>query len=232
MLLFFRRQNILGLRSLLSVLVVLFLFRPPILKAADSGKIEQLLNEVKNNSRQFKVSEFEAKADLSTKSKQNLVFETTGYLSGSYLNQDSPPTSPFSTENSSVYEYKAGIEKQWSSGIHSEFSYSLSDTSNSFQNGTNNDFLNPKLQLSLSTNLFQDIVSSRYSHLKEEIASSAKAIEINRKVEQKQTLANSLLAFATLLEKKEERELQAKLCREVKTQSVKLEKKKQRRSIS
>ena len=200
--------------------------------STNQSKIESLLSDVKASSSQIKISGYEADSNSETTRKDGLVFDFTGYLEGKYTHQEPPQTTPFSLSDASTFEYGVGFSKLWASGISTDLSYSLIDTDQSFFSGASNQFLTPRLELTLSANIFQDLVHRRYAHLNNEITETLSSIEHGKKLSQKNLLANSLLTFSTLLEKKEELNLELQICEKTKVQSAKLSRRRKRQTAS
>jgi hypothetical protein len=194
--------------------------------------IERFLFEIKNNSPQFKITNSENSSSLILKEKENLIFKLNGFLLANHTDQKSPPTSPFSSSSRKKNEYGFGVSKLWETGFNSEVNYTISDVSDSFFSGNKNVFITPKLELILTSNVFQDLFNNRYEYLNEEINKNIESIKINNKVSQKKILTDSLVGFASLLEQKEELGLQKLLCEKSRVQSEKLNKKRKRRSVS
>ena len=201
-------------------------------QSKDLANIGDLLNDIKQNSIEMSLSQSEEQSELIINESRKLIFRPTGSLETIYTSQDSPQVSPFSKSHTQGLEYQLGFQKLWRFGVHSEISYTLQDRSNVFFNGINNQFLNPKLSLNLSTQLFQDILHDRYHYLEREIHTSEDAIRIQKKVRQKNILIQGLFDFSTILLIEEELGFQKDLCEQTRVQSKKLREKKKRQSIS
>lgn len=194
--------------------------------------VTSFLSDVNKHSLEIKILGSQNESSHLTLNKELLMFNTTGFLKGSYSNQENAQTSPFSSAQSTVYEYGAGLSKLWTSGIKSELSYSLQDSNTSFYSGANNAFIAPTLSLSLKANIFQDIFAKRYQHLEKRNLHQKESEDLEHKINQKNLLAQSLVDYSYLLEVKEELKLQAQLCEKTKIQARKLEEKNKRQSVS
>jgi len=215
------------------IIVVSFGLISSFVFASDSlVAIEKYLHKVKESSLQIKISDNESQSNLVLNNKNRLIFEPSGYASASYLSENSPPKSPFSTSKVRDYEYEIGVNKLWQGGISTNLSYGLSNISNSFFSGNENNYLLPKLQLTLTSNLVQDLVYRRYDNLEKEIANSAQAIKMESNISRKKLLIQSLLDLSSLLEIEDEQILQTSLCKETEVQVQKLKQKRKRGSVS
>ena len=197
-----------------------------------SPHIDRLLIDLRNKSPQIKVIENEKASELISSESGYLIFNMKGFLETNYTDQESPPTSPFSTASTRISRYNLGMEKIWESGIKTELSYSLQNREQSFFSGLNQSFLTPTVQISFLSHLFQDIFRGRYRHLSQGIIKKSKFIEMERLVDQKNILAQGLLNFSRILIQEEELKFQESLCGQVNVQSKKLAKKMKRQSIS
>ncbi len=197
-----------------------------------SGVINQLLEKVTASAYSLKAVESTNLANQILLDADLFVFEPTAFIRGSYSNQDIIPTSPFSAANSKVKEYELGASKLWSSGIQSDLTYLYQDSATSFPSRSDFIFQSPKVQLTLSTGIFKDLIYNRYSHLIENQKLSKKASALNSKIDKKAVVIQSLLDFSALLEQEQSLSLQQEICKQTRTQAKHLKVKRQRKSVS
>ncbi len=197
-----------------------------------SGIINQLLEKVTTSAYSLKAVENTNLANQVLLDADLFIFEPTAFIRGSISDQDVVPTSPFSPSNSKVIEYELGASKLWSSGIQSDLTYLYQDSATSFPSRADFIYQSPKIQLTLTTSIFQDLIYNRYSHLMENQKLSKKASELTSKIDKKAVVIQSLLDFSTLLEQEQSLELQQEICKQTSTQAKHLKVKRQRRSVS
>ena len=197
-----------------------------------SGVINHLLERVTQSAYSVKATE---SSNISTQillDADLFVFEPTAYIRGSYNNQKVIPTSPFSPSNSRAIQYELGVSKLWTSGIQSDLNYLYQNNATYFPARSNFIYQTPKVQLTLTTSIFQDLVYNRYSHLVENKKLSKKASKLSSKIDKKSVIVKSLIDFSALLEQEQSLNLQTEICKQTRTQSKHLAVKRKRRSVS
>ncbi len=194
--------------------------------------INDFLKTISQNSLHLKKIQSEAQASLAVNNSELLIFESTGYLSGSYDNRKTAPTSPFASTDSNALTYGVGWSKLWKQGLSSELSYSLSDSETNFSNRPNFSFLSPQLSLTLKTDLFKDLIYGQYGYLEKENKAKNDLSSIEYQVNSKNILIQALFDLATIMASDEDLSLQNKLCKETRVQGRKLSQKRKRGSIS
>lgn len=199
---------------------------------ASSSTIKSLLNDIKNKSLEIKIAENNFKYQSILNERELNIFEPSSFARLSYTNQDTPPTSPFAPSNSLVSEFEAGMSKIWKSGIESNVTYLLRDSTTSFPSRADFAFIAPTLQVQLKTNIFQDLLNDKFEHIVERNKLDRSSIDVDTKLKVKSILIQALLDFAFLLEQKDEFNLQEKLCSDISMQIKNLEAKIKRSSIS
>jgi predicted transport protein len=199
---------------------------------ANSNVIHQLLNTIRVNSDEMKVTQDEWMANQLELNSELSLFDTTGYLSASYSNEQTPPRSPFSPASSVQKQLEGGISKLWGSGIQSELTYSLSDSLTTFPSRSDFAFRSPVLQLTASSSLIQNFFYKRYDHMFKRIAKQKKSLTLQSKVDKKAVLVKALTEFSALLEQKEFLRLQQQVCSNTKVQSKNLARKRKRGTVS
>ncbi len=199
---------------------------------ANSGVISKLLETVEKNSDQILMAEQSLRADSMDLLVQKSIFNTKGYVKGSYSNQQTPPTSPFAPASSTVKEYELGVEKLWDLGLQTNLTYVIRDSETLFPTRPDFAFISPTLQLQVSTSLIQDLVYKRYSHALKSIERQQASLDLDSKREKKKTLVQSLLDYSVILDQKAELALQTEVCKSTKRQSVNLSQKRRRKSVS
>jgi hypothetical protein len=199
---------------------------------ASTSVIAQLLGQIKEKSDEMKVSQDEWMANSLELDSELSLFNTTGYLSASYSNEKTPPTSPFSPATSQQKTLEGGISKLWSSGIQSELTYSLTDSLTTFPSRSDFSFKSPRLQLSASTSLIQNFFYDRYDHMYKRIGKQQKSLTLQAKVDKKTVLISALSDFSSLLEQKDLLKLQIRICNNTKAVSENLAKKRKKGTVS
>ncbi|MEZ4871640.1 MAG: TolC family protein [Bdellovibrionales bacterium] len=200
--------------------------------AADESIIGNFLTDVRENSLKIKIVNDSSQSSLISKQISLNVLKPTGYFSGSTNNDELPPTSPFSSINSEISTYSLGVAKQWSFGLNTELSYSMTDTFRQYSSNPDVNYMQPSIQLDFETSLFQDIFSQRYQHLLNNVELEEKALKINTKIERKAIVVQALLDLANYLESIEEKTLLEDQCSKTSGQARKLSQKRRRQSIS
>jgi len=204
------------------------LFTIDIYANTSENSLELLLKSIQNNSSQIKILKSEEKSKIITQDVNNLIFKPEGSIEGTYTDQENL-NSINSRLPSLSREYQLSVDKLWKFGVRSKLSYTLSDLS--YDNNTVERF-SPKLELSLSTKIFQDLVSKRYSYTFDETINNIDAIKKNYQILSKQVLIKGIISFLSYLETKEELSFQRKLCIDTKKQSRQIDQKRKRKSVS
>jgi len=197
-----------------------------------SGVIHQLLIKVTQNSFALKAVESNNLSQHILLDADLFIFEPTAFIKGSYANTDIVPTSPFTPANTKLKEYELGVSKLWGSGIQSDLTYKYQDNATIFPARSDFIYQSPTLQLTLTTNIFQDLIHDRYFYLRENQKLSKRSTELSSKIDKKTIIVQSLLDFSTILEQSQSLELQREVCKQTRIQSKHLKEKRARKSVS
>ena len=199
---------------------------------SNTGVIVNLLEKIKDNSDEMKVSQDEWMANRLELESELSLFNTTGYLSASYSNEHTPPTSPFSPASSVQKELGGGVSKLWSSGIQSDFTYTFGDSLTTFPSRSDFSFKSPRLELSASSSLIQNLFYKRYDHMFKRIDKQKKSLSLQAKIDKKIVLVTALTDFSSLLEQKDILSLQMRVCKNTKAVSKNLAVKRKKGTVS
>ena len=221
-----------GLGTATKVLLSILVYSHLTSTNASTSVIVDLLEQIKDNSEEMKVSQDEWMAGRLELDSELALFNTTGYLRTSYSNEQTPPRSPFSPATAQQKELEGGISKLWSSGIQSDLTYTLTDSLTTFPNRPDFSFKSPRLQLTASTSLIQNFFYERYEHMYKRISKQQKSLTLQAKVDKKVVLITALTDFSALLEQKDLLKLQVRICNNTKAVSKNLAKKRKKGTVS
>lgn len=214
------------------IFILGFIVLSPQLCAQSSQTLGRLLSDLEEQALQIKVSENEQQARKIELERELFFLEPTAFVRGGYENTDTPPTSPFSPNNSTSKELELGFSKQWSQGLQTSFNYLLEDSETQFPTRPGFNFISPQMTLRVSTNIFQDLIHQRYQYQQLKNKWQQGVVGLESKIEKKNVLVQGLLDFSMILEIQEELELQKQLCQNIETQADNLRRKRERRTVS
>lgn len=201
--------------------------------SVDSGlTIARLLTRLSQSAPQLAINRSKTQASnlLLGKGLNQFKFQSTLDLNRT---QTTPaPTSPFVADEREVNEFSISGSKLWENGLNTNLTYTLQDSFTEFSGRSDFAFLNPNLQLELSTGVYQDLIGKRYQHQVKNIESQGMFNQLQDRIYRKSVLVQALLEFANILERQEELILQKSLCQKTQVQFNKLNQKRRRGSAS
>ena len=178
---------------------ILFFFIPAAF-GADNSTIDKLLSEILSKSYSVQSIDHLEKSEIINLDSSLNQFKPTFFISSGYSETDVVATSPFAAEKSKQFNYDLGASKLWKSGIQTGLTYNAIENETYFS--TRDDFLytSPKLELSISTSLFQNILSKRYNHLVNNQKAQIHLTKFSRNIDRKSILLQSLIDYTKILE--------------------------------
>lgn len=220
------------MKNLFLILFLLITFRSV---ANEINLVKKFLFDVKENSLQVKTYQLEGLSNEYTFSSNLKQFDTTGFLESNFSKQETPPLSPFVSQEQTRITYGAGISKLWESGFQTSLTYSLVDNETVFGPNISTpvfSFMSPTLELKVTSSIFRDLIGENYKNLKFKNNSGIEYSKYQSKTSQKEVLVNALFDFSRILEDRENVSLQNDLCKKIQKQSTKLSSKYKRKTVS
>jgi|GEM_PF-1597721 len=221
-----------SLTSCMIVLAVLALWAPFQVGAQGDYILDKIITDVTQRSPQFNIISKESEAEKLLNQTELSIFDLSGAIDGSYTDQRSPQTSPFSTQAANYLDYGLEFSKLWQSGFTTSVSYKVLDRENSFFNGASNSFMAPTLDFSVDTNIFQDLWGGRYDSLFDSVQEQNKALSLQNRIDKKDFLKELIKDFIDVYISRDEFEIQKSLCRNIRSQFKVLSKKRSNKIIS
>lgn len=198
----------------------------------DGQIIARLLSRLSQSAPQLSINKSKTNAANLSLSKDLNQFKFQSSFDLNRTQTQPAPTSPFVAQESEVNQLSVTGGKLWQNGLNTNITYSVQDSFTDFSGRTDFSFINPNLQLELSTGLYQDLIGKRYAHQVKNIQSQSEYNHLQDRIYRKGVLVQALLTFASILETQEEIILQKNLCQKTQIQYKKLTQKQRRGSVS
>ncbi len=190
--------------------------------AKEAFLIDQFLKEVQKNSILYQQTFIENSAANVNSSLSLNDFNWSGLVSYNYFDVEEVAFSPFSPEKITKSTYNLNVTKKWEQGLTSSLNYTLVDNLTDYPMGTQLDYLQPDLNLTLSTDLVQDVFYRKSQAQVDQVNSTLTLNTLQMRQKQKEILVGSLLRLANTLASEVQLDSQQQLCQELKSQVNKL----------